>query len=65
LGSLTSSLSIALTAMSTGPRAGALAGLAGTALYVVGILANSDIPSREVLTEARPFALSRSSASAL
>jgi diguanylate cyclase (GGDEF)-like protein len=43
-------LSIALTAMSTGPRAGALAGLAGLAFYVAGILVNSDIPSREVLT---------------
>lgn len=43
-------LSIALTAMATGPRVGAAAGVAGTALYVVGILINSDIPSREVLT---------------
>jgi diguanylate cyclase (GGDEF)-like protein len=43
-------LSIALAAMATGPRVGAAAGVAGTALYVIGILINSDIPSREVLT---------------
>ena len=43
-------LSIALTAMATGPRVGALAGLAGTALYVSGILVNKDIPSTDVLT---------------
>src|SRR4029434_2294664 len=43
-------LSIALTAMCTGPRVGALAGLAGTALYVSGILVNKDIPSTDVLT---------------
>jgi diguanylate cyclase (GGDEF)-like protein len=43
-------LSIALTAMSTGPRIGAAAGLAATALYVAGILINKDIPSTDVLT---------------
>ena len=43
-------LSIALTAMATGPRLGALAGLGATTLYVTGIVANSDIPSRDVLT---------------
>lgn len=43
-------LSIALTAMATGPRIGAAAGLAATALYVAGILANEDIPSTDVLT---------------
>lgn len=43
-------LSIALTAMSTGPRIGAVAGLAATALYVAGILINNDIPSTDVLT---------------
>jgi diguanylate cyclase (GGDEF)-like protein len=43
-------LSIALTAMATGPRIGASAGVAATALYVAGIFVNSDIPSREVLT---------------
>jgi len=43
-------LSIALAAMATGPRTGAAAGLVGTALYVAGILANSDLPSTEVLT---------------
>ena len=43
-------LSIALTAMATGPRVGALAGLTGTALYVSGILINKDIPSTDVLT---------------
>lgn len=36
--------------MATGPRLGALAGLAATALYVAGILANNDIPSTDVLT---------------
>jgi diguanylate cyclase (GGDEF)-like protein len=43
-------LSIALTAMATGPRIGASAGVAATALYVTGILANRDIPSTDVLT---------------
>jgi diguanylate cyclase (GGDEF)-like protein len=43
-------LSIALTAMATGPRIGAVAGLAATTLYVAGILANEDIPSTDVLT---------------
>jgi diguanylate cyclase (GGDEF)-like protein len=43
-------LSVALTAMATGPRIGAAAGGAATVLYVTGILVNSDIPSREVLT---------------
>jgi diguanylate cyclase (GGDEF)-like protein len=43
-------LSIALTAMATGPRLGALAGLAATALYVAGILANNEIPRADVLT---------------
>jgi diguanylate cyclase (GGDEF)-like protein len=43
-------LSIALAAMATGPRLGALAGLGATALYVTGILANNVISSTEVLT---------------
>ena len=43
-------LSIALTAMGTGPRVGAVAGLAATALYVTGIWINKDIPSTDVLT---------------
>ncbi len=43
-------ISIALTAMATGPRVGAVAGLAATALYVMGILANQEIPSTDVLT---------------
>ena len=43
-------LSVALAAMATGPRLGAAAGGAATVLYVAGILVNSDIPSREVLT---------------
>jgi diguanylate cyclase (GGDEF)-like protein len=43
-------LSIALAAMATGPRLGAVAGLAATALYVTGILANEAIPSTDVLT---------------
>lgn len=44
-------LSIALTAMVTGPRAGAAAGIAATALYVCGVIVNANIPSAEVLTE--------------
>lgn len=43
-------LSVALTAMATGPRVGAAAGIAATALYVTGILANDAIPSTDVLT---------------
>jgi diguanylate cyclase len=43
-------LSIAMTAMATGPRVGAAAGVAATALYVSGVLLNSSIPSTEVLT---------------
>lgn len=43
-------LSIALTAITTGPRLGAVAGLAATVLYVAGILINKDIPSTDVLT---------------
>jgi diguanylate cyclase (GGDEF)-like protein len=41
---------VALTAMATGPRTGAAAGVAATALYVTGILANEEIPSTDVLT---------------
>ena len=43
-------LSVALTAMATGPRIGAAAGIAATALYVTGILANEQIPSTDVIT---------------
>ena len=43
-------LSVALTAMATGPRLGAAAGIAATTLYVCGVLLNSNIPSTEVLT---------------
>jgi diguanylate cyclase (GGDEF)-like protein len=43
-------IAIALTAMATGPRFGAFAGLGATALYVAGILANRGIPSTDVLT---------------
>ena len=43
-------LCVALTAMATGPRIGAAAGVAATALYVTGILANNEIPSTDVLT---------------
>lgn len=43
-------LSVALTAMATGPRLGAAAGIAATMLYVCGVLLNSNIPSTEVLT---------------
>jgi diguanylate cyclase (GGDEF)-like protein len=43
-------LSVALTAMATGPRLGAAAGIAATMLYVCGVLLNSNIPSTDVLT---------------
>ena len=43
-------LCVALIAMTTGPRLGATAGVAATALYVTGILANNEIPSTDVLT---------------
>lgn len=43
-------ISIALTAMVTGPRIGAISGIAATALYATGILANDSIPSTDVLT---------------
>ena len=43
-------LCVALIAMTTGPRLGAAAGVAATALYVTGILANNEIPSTDVLT---------------
>jgi diguanylate cyclase (GGDEF)-like protein len=43
-------LSVALTAMATGPRLGAAAGIAATMLYVCGVVLNSNIPSTEVLT---------------
>jgi diguanylate cyclase (GGDEF)-like protein len=43
-------LSIAMTAIATGPRVGAAAGLAATVLYVSGVLLNSSIPSTDVLT---------------
>lgn len=43
-------LSIATTAIATGPRIGALAGLGATVLYVSAVLLNPLIPSNEVLT---------------
>ena len=43
-------LSIATTAIATGPRIGALAGLGATVLYVVAVVLNPQIPSTEVLT---------------
>lgn len=43
-------LSIATTAIATGPLVGGLAGLGATAMYVVLVLANPLIPSAEVLT---------------
>jgi len=43
-------LSIAVTAMATGARIGAAAGVAATALYVSGVVLNSSIPSTDVLT---------------
>jgi diguanylate cyclase (GGDEF)-like protein len=43
-------LSIAMTAMATGPRIGAAAGLGALVLYVSGVILNSSIPSTEVLT---------------
>jgi diguanylate cyclase (GGDEF)-like protein len=43
-------LPVALIALSTGPRIGAIAGCAATALYAAGVLLNPDIPSAELLT---------------
>jgi diguanylate cyclase (GGDEF)-like protein len=43
-------LPVALIALSTGPRIGALAGCVATALYAAGVLLNPDIPSAELLT---------------
>ncbi|HEX7255611.1 MAG TPA: GGDEF domain-containing protein [Gaiellaceae bacterium] len=43
-------LSIATTAIATGPRIGALAGLGATGLYVAAILLNPTIPSSHVPT---------------
>jgi diguanylate cyclase (GGDEF)-like protein len=43
-------LSIATTAIATGPIIGALAGLGATVLYVSVVLVNPQIPSNEVLT---------------
>ncbi len=43
-------LSIATTAIATGPLIGALAGLGATVLYVSAVLLNPLIPSNEVLT---------------
>jgi diguanylate cyclase (GGDEF)-like protein len=43
-------LSIALMAMVAGPRIGAAAGIAATALYVCGVILNANIPSTDVLT---------------
>jgi diguanylate cyclase (GGDEF)-like protein len=43
-------LPVALIALSTGPRIGAMAGCAATVLYAGGVLLNPDIPSAELLT---------------
>lgn len=43
-------LAIALVAVTAGPRWGSIAGLFATALYALGILLNSKIPSTEVTT---------------
>ncbi|HEY7706844.1 MAG TPA: GGDEF domain-containing protein [Gaiellaceae bacterium] len=43
-------LSIAMTAVVTGPRIGALAGVAATLLYVAAVVLNPTIPSTDVLT---------------
>lgn len=43
-------LSIATTAIATGPRIGALAGLGATVLYGLAIVLNPTIPSAELLT---------------
>ena len=43
-------LSIATTAIATGPQLGALAGVGSTGLYVSAILLNPTIPSTDVLT---------------
>ncbi len=41
---------IALLALATGPRIGALGGGAATALYAIGVIVNPSIPPRDVLT---------------
>jgi diguanylate cyclase (GGDEF)-like protein len=43
-------LPVALIALCTGPRLGALAGCLATGLYAAGVLLNPDIPSAELLT---------------
>ena len=41
---------IALLALATGPRLGVLGGAGATLLYAIGVLANPNIPPRDVLT---------------
>jgi diguanylate cyclase (GGDEF)-like protein len=50
-------LPIALIAIVGGPRHGLLAGLAATALYTIAIVANDNLPTRELLTVSAPVRL--------
>jgi diguanylate cyclase (GGDEF)-like protein len=50
-------LPIALIAIVGGPRHGLLAGLAATALYTVAIVANDNLPTRDLLTVSAPVRL--------
>ena len=50
-------LPIALIAIVGGPRNGLLAGLGATALYTIAIVANENLPTRELLTISAPVRL--------
>jgi diguanylate cyclase (GGDEF)-like protein len=50
-------LPIALIAIVRGPRQGLFAGLASTALYTVAVVANDNMPTRELLTISSPVRL--------
>jgi diguanylate cyclase (GGDEF)-like protein len=50
-------LPIALIAIVGGPRHGLLAGLAATALYTIAIVANDNLPTRDLLTVSAPVRL--------
>jgi diguanylate cyclase (GGDEF)-like protein len=50
-------LPIALIAIVRGPSAGLLAGLAATALYTIAIVANDNMPTRDLLTISTPVRL--------
>ena len=50
-------LPIALIAIVRGPSYGLLAGLAATALYTIAIVANDNMPTRDLLTISTPVRL--------